>query len=154
MKEISVYEFFEAKKKDLALSLITEPETMNKKINSPHVNRPGLALAGYLDVFASERIQVFGETEVRYLQSLTEESLVTRMRDIFKTDVPCVIISKGLTLPSYIEFLANDLNIALISSRLSTINLLEHLSKYLLDIFAFEKTIHATLIDVFGSGIL
>jgi hypothetical protein len=34
LKEISVYEFFESKKKDLALSLITEPETLNKKINS------------------------------------------------------------------------------------------------------------------------
>lgn len=154
MKELSVYEFFEAKKKDLALSLITEPETLNKKINSPHVNRPGLALAGYLDVFASERIQVFGETEVRYLQSLAEDDLMNRMRDIFKTDIPCVIIAKGLTLPPFIEFLANDLNIALLSSRLSTINLFQHLQRYLHDVFALEKTIHATLVDVFGSGIL
>ncbi|HNX38082.1 MAG TPA: HPr(Ser) kinase/phosphatase [Candidatus Cloacimonadota bacterium] len=154
MKEISVYEFFETKKKDLALSLITEPETLNKKITSPNVNRPGLALAGYLEVFSSERIQVFGETEVRFLQSLPEEELISRMRDVFKTDIPCVVISKGLTLPPVVEFLANDLNIALLSSRLSTINLFEHLTRYLHDIFALEKTIHATLIDVFGLGIL
>lgn len=154
MKEISVYEFFETKKKDLALSLITEPETLNKKITSPHVNRPGLALAGYLEVFSSERIQVFGETEVRFLQSLPEDELITRMRDVFKTDIPCVVVAKGLTLPPVVEFLANDLNIALLSSRLSTINLFEHLTRYLHDIFALEKTIHATLIDVFGLGIL
>jgi len=154
MKEISVYEFFESKKKDLALSLITEPETLNKKINSPHVNRPGLALAGYLEVFSSERIQVFGETEVRYLQSLPEEDLVTRIRDVFKTEIPCVIISKGLTLPPVVEFMANDFNIALLSSRLSTINLFEQLTRYLHDIFALEKTIHATLIDVFGLGVM
>ncbi|PKN75072.1 MAG: HPr(Ser) kinase/phosphatase [Candidatus Cloacimonetes bacterium HGW-Cloacimonetes-2] len=154
MKEISVYEFFESKKKDLALSLITEPETLNKKINSPHVNRPGLALAGYLEVFSSERIQVFGETEVRYLQSLSEEELVTRIRDVFKTEIPCVIISKGLTMPPVVEFMANDFNIALLSSRLSTINLFEQLTRYLHDIFALEKTIHATLIDVFGLGVM
>ena len=154
MKDISVYDFFEAKKKDLALSLITEPETLNKRINSPHVNRPGLALAGYLEVFSADRIQVFGETEVRYLQSLAEPELITRMRDVFKTDIPCVIISKGLTLPPVAEYLANDLNIALLSSRLSTINLFEHLTRYLHDIFALEKTIHATLIDVFSLGIL
>lgn len=154
MKEISVYDFFESKKKDMALSLITEPETLNKKINSPHVNRPGLALAGYLEVFASERIQVFGETEIRYLQSLSEEDLLSRMRDVFKTDIPCVIVSKGLTLPPVVEYLANDLNIALLSSRLATINLMEQLTRYLHDIFALEKTIHATLLDVFGSGIL
>nr|MDK2851443.1 HPr kinase/phosphorylase [Candidatus Cloacimonadota bacterium] len=154
MKEITVREFFDAKKKDLALSLVTEPQTLSKKINSPHVNRPGLALAGYLEVFSAERIQVFGETEVRYLQSLREEELILRIRDMFKTDIPCIIISKGLTLPPVIEFLANDLNIALLSSRLSTINLIQHLSRYLQDIFALEKTIHATLVDVFGQGIL
>lgn len=154
MKEISVREFFDAKKKDLALALVTEPDTLSKKIASPHVNRPGLALAGFLEVFSSERIQVFGETEVRFLQSLKEEDLVSRIRDMFKTDIPCIIVTKGLTLPPVIEFLANDLNIALLSSRLSTINLIQQLTRYLQDYFALEKTIHATLVDVFGLGIL
>lgn len=154
MKEITVQDFFDAKKKDLALSLITEPETLNKKLSSPHVNRPGLALAGYLEVFSSERVQVFGETEVRYLQSRNEDDLIGCIRDMFKTDIPCIIVSKGLTLPPVIEYIANDLNIALLSSRLSTINLIEHLSRYLHDVFALEKTIHATLVDVFGLGIL
>ena len=154
MKEITVRDFFDAKKKDLALSLVTEPETLAKKINSPHVNRPGLALAGYLEVFSAERIQVFGETEIRYLQSLTEDDLVSRMRDMLQTEIPCIIISKGLTLPPVVEYLANDLNVALLSSRLSTINLIQHLTRYMQDIFALEKTIHATLVDVFGQGIL
>lgn len=154
MKEITVREFFDAKKKDLALALVTEPDTLSKKIASPHVNRPGLALAGFLEVFSSERIQVFGETEVRFLQSLKEEDLVSRIRDMFKTDIPCIIVTKGLTLPPVIEFLANDLNIALLSSRLSTINLIQQLTRYLQDYFALEKTIHATLVDVFGLGIL
>lgn len=154
MKEITVRDFFDAKKKDLALSLVTEPQTLAKKINSPHVNRPGLALAGYLEVFSAERIQVFGETEIRYLQSLTEDDLVSRMRDMLQTEIPCIIISKGLTLPPVVEYLANDLNIALLSSRLSTINLIQHLTRYMQDIFALEKTIHATLVDVFGQGIL
>ncbi|MCB5252356.1 MAG: HPr(Ser) kinase/phosphatase [Candidatus Cloacimonadaceae bacterium] len=154
MKEITVREFFDAKKKDLALSLVTEPETLSKKINSPHVNRPGLALAGYLEVFSAERIQIFGETEIRYLQSLAEDDLVSRIRDMLQTEIPCIIVSKGLTLPPVVEYLANDLNVALLSSRLSTINLIQHLTRYMQDIFALEKTIHATLVDVFGQGIL
>jgi len=96
MKEITVNDFFDAKKKDLALSLITEPETLNKKIGSPHINRPGLALAGYMEVFAADRIQILGEKEVRYLQSLREEDLISCIREIFKMDIPCIIISRGL----------------------------------------------------------
>ncbi len=134
--------------------MISEPETLTKKIRSPHVNRPGLALAGFLELFSAERIQVFGETEVRYLQSLKEEDLLLRVREMFKTDIPCIIVSKGLTLPPVLEYLANDLHIALVSSRLSTINLISNLTRYLQDIFALEKTIHANLVDVFGRGIL
>jgi HPr kinase/phosphorylase len=154
MKEITVRDFFDLKKKDLALSLVTEPETLNKKISSPHVNRPGLALAGYLEVFSSDRIQILGEAEVRYLQSLKEDILLQRIRDVFKTDIPCVIVSKGLTLPPVVEHVANDLNIALLSSRFSTIQLMQQLTRWLQDVFALEKTIHATLVDVFGLGIL
>jgi len=154
MKEITVRDFFDAKKKDLALSLVSEPDTLGKKISSPHVNRPGLALSGYFEVFSADRIQVFGETEVRFLQTLKEEVLMQRMLDLFKSDIPCIIISKGLTLPPSLEYMANDLNIAILSSRLSTINLIQHLSRYLQDIFALEKTIHATLVNIFGLGIL
>jgi HPr kinase/phosphorylase len=154
MKEITIREFFDNKKKDLALSLVTEPETLNRKLNSPHINRPGLALAGFLEVFVSDCIQILGETEVHYLQSLNEETMLQRVRDVFKTDIPCIVVTKGLTLPPTMEYLANDLNIPILSSRLSTIQLVQQLSRYLLDIFALEKTIHATLVDVFGLGIM
>lgn len=154
MKEISIREFFDRKKKDLALSLVTEPETLNRKLGSSHINRPGLALAGYLEVFVSDCVQILGETEVHYLQSLGEETMLQRARDIFKTDIPCIIVSKGLTLPPTMEYLANDLNVPILSSRLSTAQLVQQLSRYLLDVFALEKTIHATLVDVFGLGIM
>ncbi|MBM4404465.1 MAG: HPr(Ser) kinase/phosphatase [Candidatus Cloacimonetes bacterium] len=154
MKEITVREFFNARKKDLALSLITELETLNKKITSPYVNRPGLALSGYLEVFSAGRIQIFGETEVRYLQTLRDDVLFSRIKDLFMMDVPCIIISKGLSLPPVIEHLANDMQVAILSSRLSTVHLVQHLIRYLQDVFALEKTIHATLVDVFGLGIL
>lgn len=154
MKEITVKDLFEAKKKDLALSIITEPSTLDKLILSPHVNRPGLALAGYTEVFASDRAQIFGETEVRYLQSLDDETLYARLKEVFVNDIPCIIVSKGLTLPYIVEHLANDLNIAILSSRLSTLNLVQQLSKYMHEVFALEKTIHATLVDVFGLGVL
>ncbi|NMD12875.1 MAG: HPr(Ser) kinase/phosphatase [Candidatus Cloacimonetes bacterium] len=154
MKEITIKEFFDAKKKDLALSLLTEPQTLNKRLSSPHLNRPGLALAGYLEVFAHDRIQIMGEAEVRFMQTLPEELLMDRVRNVFRTDIPCVIVTKGLTLPPVVEYLANDLNIAILSSRFSTIQLISQLTRYLQDVFALEKTIHATLVDVFGLGIL
>ena len=154
MKSITIRDFFDSKKKDLALSLITEPQTLNKNLSSPHINRPGLALAGYLDVFSTECIQIFGEVEVRYLQSLNEDMMLERARSIFKLDIPCIIITKGLTFPPALEYLANDLQIPILSSRLSTNQLIQQLTRCLQYTFAMEKTVHATLIEVFGLGIL
>ncbi len=154
MKVVTLREFFDLKKKDLALSLLTEPETLNRKLSSPHLNRPGLALAGYLEVFSADRIQILGEVEVRYLQSLKSDLQMERWRQLLLTDLPCIIVTKGLTLPPNLEHLANELNVPILSSRISTIQLIQQLSRYLLDLFALEKTVHATLVDVFGLGIL
>ena len=46
MKKISVKEFYEQNKKDLSLSLITHPNTMQVYVTTSFLNRPGLALTG------------------------------------------------------------------------------------------------------------
>jgi HPr kinase/phosphorylase len=154
MKEISVKSLFDKKKNDLALSVLTKPDTLNNVIQDPHLNRPSLALAGYLERFAYNRIQVLGETEISYLQSFSDDDLYDRLQSIFEYSIPCIIITKGLSIPYQIEFIANEMNIAVLSSRLSTDKLYQSLYKFLNDYFAPEKTIHGTLVDVFGVGIL
>jgi HPr kinase/phosphorylase len=127
---------------------------MENIITSPQLNRPGLALAGYLERFSADRIQIIGETEISYLQSLKESDYYERMRELFTNSIPLIIITKGLSFPTKIEQLANDSNVAILSSRLSTIKLISSLSRYLNDFYAPEKTIHATLVEVFGMGII
>ena len=40
------------------------------QITTPEVNRPGLALAGFYELFEQERIQLIGKAEHSYLESL------------------------------------------------------------------------------------
>ncbi len=154
MKKISVKDFFQNRKKEFSLSLITQPETMNKNIISQYLNRPGLAFAGYFERFAYQRIQILGETEISYLQSLSDEDLFNIVKEVLVYDIPCFIVTKGLSIPQQVEFLANEMNIAILSSRLTTDKLYHSLRKYLGEYFAPTKTIHGTLVDVFGVGIL
>ncbi len=154
MKKISVKEFYKLKKKDLSLSLITHPNTMQGDITTSFLNRPGLALTGYFDRFDYNRIQILGETEISYLQSLKEKDLYNNIKETLVYDIPAIIITKGLSIPKQIEFLANEMNIPIFSSRLSTDKLFNSLRIFLQGIFAQSKTIHGTLVDVFGVGIL
>ncbi|MCF7858675.1 MAG: HPr(Ser) kinase/phosphatase [Candidatus Cloacimonetes bacterium] len=154
MKKISVKELYELKRKELSLTLITHPKTMQGEITTSFLNRPGLALAGYMDRFDYNRIQILGETEISYLQSLSEEVLYSNLKEVLVYDIPAIIISKGLSVPKQIEFLANELMIPIFLSRLSTDKLFNSLRIFLQSIFADSKTIHGTLVDVFGVGIL
>ncbi len=154
MKKLSVKEFYELKKKDLSLSLITHPNTMQGYITTSFLNRPGLALTGYFDRFEYNRIQIFGETEISYLQSLKEKALYNNIKETLVYDIPAIIITKGLSVPKQIEFLANEMMIPIFLSRLTTDKIYNSLRIYLQSVFAETKTIHGTLIDVFGVGIL
>ena len=154
MKELSVKDFYHSKKKDFSLSLITNPKTLENKITSPYLNKPGLAFAGYLDRFSYRRIQILGETEINFLNSMKPDELYDRTSEIFHYDIPCIIISKGLSVPQQMEYLADEMNIAILSSHMITDKLFHGLRKYLGAYFAPTKTIHGTLVDVFGVGIL
>ncbi|HHE38202.1 MAG TPA: HPr(Ser) kinase/phosphatase [Candidatus Cloacimonetes bacterium] len=154
MKEISVKKFFRNKEKDFSLSVITNPKTLENKITGPYLNKPGLAFAGYLERFSYKRIQILGETEISYLQSLKDEEIYDRVKDVLVYEIPCFIITKGLSVPEQVIFLADEMNVAILSSRLSTDKLFNALRKYLGVVFAPSKTIHGTLIDVFGVGIM
>jgi HPr kinase/phosphorylase len=154
MKELGVQELLHEKKEELSLSLVTNEKTAQKKIINQYLYRPGLALAGYFERFSYKRIQILGETEISYLQSLKDDEMYDRLKELFMYDIPCVIITKGLSIPKQMEYLANEMNVAVLSSRLTTDKLFHVLRKYLDDYFAPSKTIHGTLVDVFGVGIL
>ena len=73
MKNLSVKQLFNLKKEELGLSIATDLQLMEKPIYDTQVHRPGLALAGYHERFTHKRIQLLGETELCYLQSLPEK---------------------------------------------------------------------------------
>lgn len=154
MKDLSIKHFFDLCKQSFVLSLITEPNTIDKKIVEPHLHRPGLALSGFYDRFPYQRVQLLGETEINYLQTLPDDVLYDRLNELMSFNIPCFIISKGLSVPSQMEFIANDLNIPIIVSRLSTDKIYWQLSRFLRDYFSPEQSIHGTLVEVFGVGIL
>ena len=153
MREITVREFFEQTKDRLALSLLSPEESLDNKIVEASINRPGLAFSGFTDYFDYNRIQLLGETEVHYIQTLKEDEMITRINEVLKYSIPCFVVAKGLSLPFVFEHLACEYNIAILSSRLSTEELLKKMTWYLQRRFAPEITLQGALMDIFGIGI-
>lgn len=154
MKKITVKEFFQEKQEDFSLSAVTNSKTLENNITSQFLNRPGLVISGFFDRFAYQRIQILGETEISFMQTFDDSQLYDRLREILMYEIPCFIVTKGLSVPKQMEYLANEMNIAILSSRLTTDKFYLSLRKYLEDVFAPTKSIHGTLVDVYGIGIL
>jgi HPr kinase/phosphorylase len=70
---ITVGSFYHNSKDKFKLKLFTDEAGFDKKIYEQNLHRPGLALAGFVDLFSYSRIQVFGNTEMRYLNQLSDD---------------------------------------------------------------------------------
>lgn len=154
MINLLVEEFYLEQKEKMSLELVTGQEGLRSKITVPDINRPGLALAGYFDYFAYERIQVLGRTELSFLQGIEREHVRTIFRKLLEWDVCCFIITQGLEPPEELLLAVQGRPVSVFKSTLPTTKLIAELTIYLEDKLAPETSMHGTLVDVFGVGVL
>ncbi len=155
MTNITVEKLFNSRAQELELTLLNGNEKgLTKIIHNAELNRPGLALTGFLERFANKRVQILGETEMAYVGRLPSERLREISGTLFENDIPMVIISKGITPPFEMIEAADRFNTGVFSSRLSTAELTNRLSAYLDHVFAPSINVHGTLVDVYGVGLL
>src|SRR5262245_65773974 len=79
----------------LSLELLSGARGVERRIASPYIQKTGLALAGFHEYLRPGRVVVFGESEVRYLESLAREARVEVLNTTFAHDIPCVLITGG-----------------------------------------------------------
>ncbi|GIV54011.1 MAG: HPr kinase/phosphorylase [Candidatus Kapaibacterium sp.] len=123
-------------------------------ITDENVHRPQLALAGFLELFTSHRLQVMGNTEVYYLRSLGTSDRVRAFRGIVERRVPAVILTNEHTLDQELLDLATEYNVAMLQTPYETTRTVHILSEFLGDQFAPHIMVHGSLVDVYGVGVL
>ncbi len=138
----------------LQLRALNENVGMDNLITDENVHRPQLALAGFLDLFTSHRLQVMGNTEVYYLRTLETSDRVRAFRGIVERRVPAVILTNGHTLDQELLDLATEYNVALLQTPFETTRTVHILSEFLGDQFAPHVIVHGSLVDVYGVGVL
>ena len=154
MTGMSVREFFERAGPQLQLKILGEGLASRQPITVSDINRPGLALTGFVENFLWERILIFGETEIRYLTTLSDEGRRLALENVLQFQIPCILISKGLEPPSPLCELAGARQIPVLGSQMSTTPLIHAMTAFLDDAFAPGTSIHASLVDVYGVGLL
>lgn len=153
-RSVTVQELLEAKSASLGLELLNPECPLDARVIDPDVANPGLALSGYTRRFPSGRIQVFGETEISYLESLDPETARDRVRALFVHEIPVVFVTKGQTTPTYLLEEASARGIPVLLSGRTTKIVFRKLKPYLEAALAPISTLHGSLADVYGVGLL
>ena len=149
-----VRDLLERKGDPLQLETLTGDVGLDRLIPTPEASSPGLVLAGYTQRFAAHRIHILGETEITYLASLAPAERRKSLETFFGFDLPCVVISKGQEPPAELLELARAKGVPVIRTKLKTAEFYRRLKPFLDDAFAPTTTMHASLADVFGVGLL
>ncbi len=149
-----VQEFYNQHGKDLGLLLISGAAGLSRRINKPEVQRPGLSLSGYGKGFVAARILVFGKQEVEYLRELDPVTRQARLESILTTATPAAIMARGCKPCKEMIALCEKNKIALFRAASSATNLISRITFLLLEEFSASMTLHGTLVEVFGVGVL
>src|SRR3954453_23459892 len=83
----------------LPLELLAGANGLDRAITSPHIQKTGLALAGFQEYLRPGRVLIFGESEIRYLESLDPQARINALRLALTHDFPCVLITGGFAPP-------------------------------------------------------
>jgi HPr kinase/phosphorylase len=154
VKKITVAELFRSKEQSLGLELLTPGCALQRDIESPTLSSPGLILAGFRDRYLRGRLQVLGETEVRFLFTLDEVRQREAIEAFLQLEVPALFVTKGLEVPPVLVELATQHGTPILRSALKTSEFYRRLQPYLDMRFAPTMTMHGSLADVYGVGLL
>ena len=153
-QRLTVGRLVETMRETLELEYLGEAGGLEREITSSEAASPGLVLSGYTDRFVPDRMQVLGETEISYLASLPAERREVLLAKYLDFPIPCLIVTKGQELPEELEQGARKAGVPLLRSQLKTSEFYRRLKPFLEEEFAQTTTLHGSLADVYGVGLL
>ena len=140
----------------LDLKCIAGRPGLARQIEEPDLNRPGLALSGFFGCFAEKRIQIFGQGETEYLKMLSEkgEKLPETVERFFSYKIPCCVFTNGDKPGPDFLAVAEESGCPVLATPIATSEFTRRIIRALGSIFTEKQTVHGTLVEVFGIGML
>lgn len=139
---------------EMGLTVQYMPEGEEILITCKDVNRPGLPLAGFYDHFEPQRIQIIGNVEWRYLNSLPQEERLARKRDFYATKPAAVVFTRSRNeIPEALEY-AKEFGVPVLSSPISTTEFMANIIGSLSVSLAQRITRHGVFVEIYGEGVL
>ena len=140
---------------EFQFEIIVRPENYEEiMIETPEVNRPGLALAGFYEVFDGKRIQLIGEAETRYLQSLEPSTKRVMLQKLVDAKPVAILYTRELPIDDALIEQAKKRQVPVLRTSVKTSPIMSSLIASLNYHLAPRITRHGVLVEVYGEGLL
>lgn len=151
---ITVSKLWEEGSENLSLSIIAGEQYLDRKLQETTMNRPGLALTGFFQYFANQRLQIFGLAEFTYLKSLSQAEKVKRLEGLFDQQIPGIVITRNRKAPKEILDLAERYKVPVLRTSMVTMNFVNECTVILEKLTAPQERIQGTCMELMGIGVL
>ncbi len=139
---------------DLEMKVAAGESGLDRPISWGRIQRPGLALAGFLSFIKPGRIQVLGESELNYLETMPIPLRRERIAAICALPVSAFVVTKGQEVPEELARECIARNVPLLVSPRTTSVVIQSITRVLEDELSPSTTLHGVLVDVYGMGVL
>ena len=151
---LTIQQFYDAGRGPLKLDIISGEGHLGRTIPEASVNRPGLALAGFVQYFANRRVQVLGLAELTYLSTLAADARQARLDRFFSKHVPGVVVARNRHPPAELIEISRRHRTPILRSRMITMDLINQATLVLEDLTRPRERAHGTMVDVRGVGVM
>jgi HPr kinase/phosphorylase len=136
------------------LELLTGEAGVQREIFMSDISRPGIELTGYFKYYPKDRLQLFGKTELSFLEELTTEQKKDRFLKLCAEETPALIITRGQEVPTEMMDAAQAAGVPILRSPHKTTRVISRITNFLEAKFAPFTAVHGVLVDIYGIGIL
>ncbi len=136
------------------IQIVGDEQALERDLEIPDINRPGLELAGYFDYSQEKRIVIMGDKEIEYIKTMSEEAQRVSFDFITSDSTPAIIIAKNHDLPEILKEIAEAKNFPVFTTKLKTYQIILKLIVDLDEMMAPFTNVHGGLLSIFGKGIL
>lgn len=127
---------------------------LDREISVPRIQKPGLALSGYLEQIHSDRLLSLGGTEISYLASISPADRTRAVETVMAGSPACLVVTRGLEPPREFVAACDREQVPMLVSSLASAEFIGRVTAWLQDHLAPTSTVHGVLLDILGVGIL
>lgn len=136
------------------LTLHTSESSLCTHIHESDLHRPGLAMAGFTEVYSHQHIQLIGSTEWSFLEAAGPDKRREIFAQLESFRSPLWVLTHGLEPHMELRDMCERQKVPLMVTAMPTVDFARSIQRMLEEWFAPYAPVHASLVDVYGVGML